>query len=189
MSSPSPSPCSRSPRAASGRFIGVAGCALALAAFVACGASTPRGATPENLTAAKSAAPGGAALFKEHCASCHGDRGQGLASNPSIIGARALPEYPTETAGAGDPQMSNPGQVRTQRLTQVTGAAKRDPFRTATDVYRYVSTRMPLPSRHAGSLASDEYWEIVNFMMISHGASVPSGGIDEANASSVAVPH
>lgn len=162
-----------------------ASCALAVLA--ACGASAPRGATPENLTAAKSAAPGGAALFKEHCASCHGDRGQGLASNPGIIGARALPEYPAEAAGAGDPQMSNPGQVRTQRLTQVTGAAKRDPFRTAADVYRYVSTRMPMPARRAGSLASDEYWEIVNFMMISHGASVPDGGVNEANASSVPI--
>lgn len=84
--------------------------------------------------------------------------------------------------------MSDPGQVQTQKLTQVTGAASREAFRTAADVYRYISTRMPLPSQKAGSLAADEYWKILDFILISHGTSVPSGGVNESNAASVPLP-
>ncbi len=151
--------------------------------------STQMGAIDPHLSQAKSRAPEGARLFAQHCASCHGDRGQGLTGGPPIMGSGALPLYPDEQAAAGNPQLSNPGQVRTQRLTQVTGAAARDPFQTSADVYRYISTRMPKPMRDAGSLEADEYWAILNFMMISHGLEIPEDGIDESNAASVAIPH
>lgn len=159
--------------------------------FVLLGAcsSTPMGAVDPHLSQAKSRAPEGAQLFSTHCASCHGDRGQGLTGGPAIMGMDALPLYPDEQAAAGNPQLSNPGQVRTQRLMQVSGAAARDPFQTSADVYRYISTRMPKPSRSAGTLKSDEYWAILNFMMISHGLQIPEGGITEANSASVPLPH
>lgn len=105
------------------------------------------------------------------------------------MGSGALPLYPDEQAAAGNPQLSNPGQVRTQRLTQVSGAAARDPFQTSADVYRYISTRMPKPSRNAGTLSKEEYWALLNFMMISHGLDVPEGGINESNAAQVTIPH
>ncbi len=101
------------------------------------------------------------------------------------MGYRALPEYPDETSAEGNPQLSNPGQVRTQRLTRVPGAASRDPFQTSADVYRYVSTRMPMPSKRAGSLTSEEYWSIVNFMLLSHGVALPEGGVNAENAGRV----
>jgi mono/diheme cytochrome c family protein len=138
---------------------------------------------------AVAAAPAdGANLFSQHCASCHGDRGQGLVHAPAIIGPGALAEYPTQATSASNPQLSNPGQVRTQKLTQVTGAAVRAPFRTAADVYQYVSTRMPMPAKNAGSLTAQEYWAILSFMLTSHGAQVPEGGVNEANAASIALP-
>jgi mono/diheme cytochrome c family protein len=157
--------------------------------FVAACSSTPLGAVDPHLSQAKSRAPEGAQLFAKHCASCHGDRGQGLTGGPAVMGIDALPLYPDEQAAAGNPQLSNPGQVRTQRLMQVSGAAARDPFQTSADVYRYISTRMPKPSRSSGTLRSDEYWAILNFMLVSHGVTVPEEGVTEANASSVVIPH
>ena len=159
------------------------------AALGACGASTPRGATDAHLAQAKTRAAEGALHFEQQCAGCHGDRGQGLTGGPAIMGPRALAEYPAEVTAAGNPQLANPGQVRTQRLTQVPGAAARDPFQSAADVYRYISTRMPMPARRAASLPAEQYWAILNFMLISHGAEVPEGGVNEANAASVKIPH
>jgi mono/diheme cytochrome c family protein len=165
-----------------------AGLALSIAVFVACGASTPRGASDASLAQAKASAAGGAQLYEQSCSKCHGDRGQGLAGGPAIMGAGALPEFPDEATASGNPQLSNPGQVQTQKLTQVTGAGSRDPFKTAADVYQYISTRMPKPSHRAGSLQSGEYWQILNFVLISHGTPVPPGGVNEGNAASVPLP-
>jgi hypothetical protein len=44
---------------------------------------------------------------------------------------------------------------------------------------------MPLPKSSAGTLKPDEYWAIVNFMMIAHGVPVPAEGVTEANAKSI----
>lgn len=166
----------------------VAGLLTAIASLVACGPSMPRGATDASLAQAKARAVDGAQLFEQNCSKCHGDRGQGLAGGPAIMGPGALPEFPDEATASGNPQLSNPGQVQTQKLTQVTGAASRDPFETAADVYGYISTRMPLPSHRAGSLAPEEYWKILDFMMISHGAAVPEGGVNQGNAASIQLP-
>lgn len=150
-------------------------------------ASTPRGASDAQLTLAKGRAPQGSKLFQEKCAACHGDRGQGVVSAPAIMGPGALAEYPVEATSASNPQLSNPGQVQTQKLTQVPGAASRPPFRTAADVYQYVSTRMPMPPRDAGSLPPQEYWDILSFMLVSHGVQVPEGGVTESNAASISL--
>jgi len=166
----------------------ILGALFSVLSLAACGASTQRGASDVHLTQAQSRASQGAQLYQKECASCHGDRGQGLAGGPTIIGPSALPEYPTQSSGAGNPQLSNPGQVQTQRLTTVPGAASRGPFRTAADVYQYISTKMPYPPRESGSLNPEEYWAILNFMLLAHGMELPEGGITEANASSVHLP-
>ena len=54
------------------------------------------------------------------------------------------------------------------------GQSKRGPFVTAQDVFDYVSTRMPMPKSSAGALKPEEYWAIVNFMLIAHGVVVPT---------------
>lgn len=158
--------------------------ALGLVVGSAC-ASTPRGATEAQMALARQKAADGAALFEKECAGCHGQRGQGLSNGPAILGPRALPEYPDEAGSAGNPQLANPGQVRTQRLTQVPGAPSRAPFRTAADLHQYVSTRMPYPQRRSGSLKAEEYWAIVDFMLRAHGSDVPEGGVTPGNAQSV----
>ena len=148
-------------------------------------AGRQRGATPENLSRAQSAVPGGFDLFRTHCAGCHGQRGESLGRAPRILGPGALPELPREQNLNADPAAGDPELLRLRAQTRPAGAPWRDPFRNADDVYRYVSTNMPQPKEKAGTLKPEEYWAIINFMLIAHGVEVPPGGVSSGNASSV----
>ena len=148
-------------------------------------AGTQRGAAPENLSKAQGTVPTGAALFNTHCAGCHGDRGQSVGRAPRILGPGALPEYPAEQNLNADPAAGDPELLRLRAQSRPAGAPSRDRFRTAEDLYRFVSKNMPRPADKAGSLRPDEYWPIVNFMLVAHGVAVPPTGVSEQNAGSV----
>src|SRR5450432_2228864 len=147
---------------------------------------TPLGATDTGIAQARAKSPPGADLFDRQCASCHGRRGEGLTTAPAIIGSSALPKYPRDDTSSSSPSFSTNQQVQ-QDATRVPGQSKRGAFVTAQDVYDYVSTRMPLPKSSAGTLKPEEYWAIVNYMLIAHGVAVPSEGVSEANAKSINV--
>ena len=160
------------------------GLAATLALAGAC-AGRQRGATPENLSRAQSAVPDGFELFRAHCSGCHGQRGESLGRAPRILGPGALPELPREQNLNADPAAGDPELLRLRAQTRPAGAPWRDPFRNAQDIYRYVSTNMPQPKERAGSLKPEEYWAIINFMLVAHGVQVPQGGVSSWNASSV----
>jgi mono/diheme cytochrome c family protein len=162
----------------------VAGLFATLGLAAGC-AGRQRGALPENLSKARDAAPSGFALFKASCAGCHGQRGESVGRAPRILGPGALPEYPPEQNVNADPAAGDPELLRLRAQTRPAGAPWRDRFRTAEDLHRYVSKNMPRPAEKAGSLPSDDYWAIVNFMLIAHGVEVPPGGVNSQNASSV----
>jgi mono/diheme cytochrome c family protein len=168
------------PKALRSAFLGAASALL----LVAC-SSTPRGATAANLAKAQRAAPSGAALFEQHCASCHGQRGESVGRAPRIMGAGALPELPPEHNVNADTAAGDPELLRLRAQTRPAGAPWRDPFRSAQDLYRYVSTSMPLPADKAGSLSPQQYWAIIDFMLQAHGAQVPPEGVTQTNANSV----
>jgi mono/diheme cytochrome c family protein len=157
---------------------------VAAVALVAC-ASTPRGATEANLAKARSGAPNGFALFERNCAGCHGERGESVSGAPRILGEGALPEFPTEHNVNADTAAGDPELLRLRAQTRPAGAPWRDPFRTAEDLYRYVSKNMPQPAHKAGSLSPEHYWAIIHFMLIAHGVPVPAEGVTPANASSL----
>ncbi len=156
----------------------------ALALGVAC-ATVPRGASEANLARAQSGAADGSALFKERCAGCHGERGEGVGNAPRVLGQGALPEYPRERNLNADPAAGDPELLRLKAQMRPAGAPWRDPFRTAQDLYAYMSKHMPLPVQIAGSLSAEQYWAIVNFMALAHGLDVPPAGINAGNAGSV----
>jgi mono/diheme cytochrome c family protein len=156
----------------------------AVALGVAC-ASTPRGATEANFASAQNSSPDGWSQFKQRCAGCHGERGESVTSAPRIMGAGALPEYPRERKHNADPAAGDPELLKLQAQSRPAGAPWRDPFRTAQDVYNYVSKKMPLPADQAGSLSEAEYWSIINFMLRAHGVALPPEGVSAQNASSV----
>jgi mono/diheme cytochrome c family protein len=161
-----------------------AGLVAVVALLLAC-ASSPRGATDANLANARSAAPVGASLFEQHCASCHGQRGESVGRAPRIMGEGGLPERPPEHNVNADPAAGDPELLRLRAQTRPAGAPWRDPFRSAADLYGYVSKNMPLPAQKAGSLSPEQYWAIINFVLVAHGVRVPPEGVTASNASSV----
>ncbi len=162
-------------------------------AFVLCGlvalgcAVTQMGATPGDLARARDQAAQGASTFSSECADCHGQRGEGLGVAPAILGPGALPEYPRNSGRSGDPALGDPQLLQIEAQSRPAGAAWRDPFRNAQDLYNFTSTHMPNKG-HPGEIKPAEYWAAVSFMLAAQGASVPAGGIGPANASSIPIP-
>jgi len=168
---------------AAGRPIVTGAIGLTAIAIFSC-ASTPRGALDANLALARNKAAQGAKLYGEHCASCHGQRGEGL-SAPAIMGYDALPEYPKDPTMSSDIRATDPTEQQLRQQLYPGGVPMREPFRTAGDLFDYVSKQMP--KKHPGSLGSSDYWNIITFMLVAHGAQVPSEGVDAQNASSVMI--
>jgi len=148
-------------------------------------AATQTGATTADLARARDQAAQGATTYASECAQCHGQRGEGVGSAPAILGIGALPEYP-RSSGPGDPTITDPQQLQIQMQTRPAGAASRDSFRNAQDLYNFTSTQMP--KAHPGQLKQDSYWAVVSFLLAAQGASLPAGGISPANASSILIP-
>jgi hypothetical protein len=149
-------------------------------------ASTKLGATPDELARARDQSADGATVFTNECATCHGGRGEGLASSPSIMGPGALPEFPRNTGGVGDPTITDPQLIQIQAQTRPAGAAWRDPFRNAQDLYTFTTTH--LPKARAANLHEKDYWAVVGYLLAAQGASLPPGGVGPANAASIPIP-
>jgi len=160
---------------------------LLLALPLSCAPAT-LGAGSEAMARARVQAAPGSNLFEQHCSSCHGARGEGTGNAPAVLGLGALPEFPRERDVNATLAGSDPELLKARALTRPAGAPWRDPFRTADDLYRFVSTQMPRPKAKMGTLSTDEYWEIVSFMLVVQGASIPTGGVRQ-NANAVRVPH
>lgn len=157
---------------------------LSSLAWLGC-ATTHLGATAEDLTHARAQFAPGATVFTNECATCHGQRGEGLASAGAILGPGALPEYPRNT-GTGDPTITDPQLIQIAAQTRPQGAAWRDPFRNARDLYTFTTTH--LPKSRASELKQADYWAVVTFLLSAQGASLPPGGVDAANAASIPIP-
>ena len=170
-------------RATLANLLNLASMSIGVALIGACGAAQS-GATDANVATASANASEGARLFGQQCAHCHGQRGEGT-SAPAIMGPGALPTYPRTSDLSTNPAYSDPSELKLREAARPAGAPKREPFNTAHDVYNYVSKNTPLKA--AGSLKTEEYWAILNFMLTAHGVAMPQGGLSGANASSVAV--
>jgi len=148
-------------------------------------AATRFGANEVDLARARGMTARGADLFAKECADCHGQRGEGLAQSPAILGPGALPTYPRDTAGVGSMAINDPEQQRIRQQTRPAGSPWRDPFRTAQDLFDFLKTH-PAKKR-ADSVSPDDYWALVTFMSAAHGSDVPVGGVNADNSSSVTI--
>jgi S-disulfanyl-L-cysteine oxidoreductase SoxD len=130
--------------------------ALALT-FAACGGSSAEPAEPTSTATEPAAAASelspveeqakrGGELYGTHCASCHGNAGQGGEKAPPVVGAGVLPEKP------------RPGAVRNVE------------FKTALDVFTWVKASMPPTA--PGSLADEEYVAILAFALKANGVTL-----------------
>lgn len=159
--------------------------ALTSAALVSC-TVTPLGATDDGIAKARAQTPPGADVYERECASCHGKHGEGLTTAPAVMGVGALSTFARDDSSSSSGTFATQGQVQGD-ATRVPGQSRRGPFRSAADVFEYVSSRMPLPKSRAGTLKPEEYWAIVNYMLVANGTAVPADGVTEANAKSVAL--
>lgn len=165
----------------------VIGAAFAIGGLTLFGcASTPRGATVEEIARARSQTDRGANVFTAECASCHGQRGEGLAAAPAILGPGALPEYPRTSTTAGDPTITDPQLIQIRAQTRPAGAAWRDPFKNALDLHRF--TTLHLPKSRAEQLKDADYWAVVSFVLAAQGASLPPEGLGPTSAGSIPIP-
>jgi mono/diheme cytochrome c family protein len=159
--------------------------ALGAIAWLGC-ASAKVGATAEDLARAHDQSAQGATVYTNECATCHGARGEGLASAPPILGPGALPEYPHNTGGVGDPTITDPQLIQIQAQTRPAGAPWRDPLRNAQDLYTFTTTH--LPKSRASTLKDGDYWAVVSYVLAVQGVSLPTGGIGPANGASIPIP-
>jgi mono/diheme cytochrome c family protein len=102
----------------------------------------------------------GAQLYAKHCASCHGDNGQGSKKAPPVVGKDALPLDPPPRAKL--------------RKTQ---------FHTAKDVLDFISKNMP--AKKPGSLKPEEYNAILAFDLKANGVDVSNQTIDPTTAAKI----
>ncbi len=158
------------------------GASLVLAALLGGCAATPLGATHEHLAQARQLP--GAAVFQRECASCHGERGEGLGQQPSILGAGALPTYERDPSSLSNPALQNLAEQQRERNLPP-GSRLRGAFKTAADLHGYIAQQMPLPQGKAGTLSPEDYWAVLNFVLVGHGVLVPPGGVTAENAASV----
>jgi S-disulfanyl-L-cysteine oxidoreductase SoxD len=117
-------------------------CTLALAHF-GCSSDGPADRTFEEQVEV------GAELYGEHCASCHGDSGQGTADAPAVVGEGALPEEPPD-----DRQF------------------RENDFNTAADVYVFASEYMP--ATDPDSVSDQEMVDILAFALFANGVELDS---------------
>lgn len=117
-------------------------------------------ARAEKTKAGKSQADEGAKLYGEYCATCHGKAGQGTKNAPVVVGKNALPLDPPATAKV--------------RKTQ---------FHTAQDVAEFVAKNMP--AKKPGSLTTDQYYDILAFVLKANGVDVSNKKIDPTTAAEI----
>src|SRR5689334_15892603 len=90
------------------RFLSATALAAGLLAF-AC-STTPLGAADANY--GKAARLPGADIYGRACASCHGQRGEGLAQAPAVMGAGALPLYERDPSTTSNPAFQDIAEQR-----------------------------------------------------------------------------
>jgi cytochrome c len=169
-----------SARAVLARRARVTASLLAASTLAAC-AAAQLGASDADLASARSRALHGAGIFQERCATCHGERGEGRGAAPPILGDGALLRY--QRPGAIDAYASEPG-LQQAPAGAWSPAQRRPELASALDLHGYLVDHMPHVAQ-GPRLSDDDYWAIVNFMLLAHGASVPDEGVASANAASV----
>lgn len=129
-------------------------CAVALL-----GCSSEDGEPIDERTFAQQVEDGGA-LYGEHCATCHGDAGQGTSDGPAVVGDDALP------------------------LRAPSGAKREGKFRTAADIFGFTTAAMP--GDDPGSLPDQEIVDILAFALFANGAELEKP-LSLENAGSIVV--
>ena len=119
------------------------------------------------LPAGQGTAAGGAAIYAQKCAACHGPKGEGIEKNPKLIGR----EPPPGSVFATD-----------FKLPKTIG----NYWPYATTLYDYLHRTMPLTA--PGSLTPDETYSLVAFLLSENGIIPATTTIDAKTLAAVKMP-
>ena len=103
----------------------------------------------------------GEKLYADHCASCHGNKGEGGGRSPKLVGPGALSADPPKEA-----------------------KQRKGKFKNAQDVFDFVSKQMPPGA--GGSLKDHEYWSILAWDLKANGMT-SAKKLDSTTGSTVAL--
>ncbi len=118
------------------------------------------------LPAGSGTAAGGATIFMQKCAACHGPKGEGIDKNPKLIGREPAPGFVFATDAKAPKTIGNYW-----------------PY--ATTLYDYIHRAMPL--NVPGSLTPDETYALVAFLLKENG--VPTAAtLDAKSLAAVKMP-
>lgn len=113
----------------------------------------------------------GAQVYAGRCATCHGDKGQGLTLEWRLT-------WPETHQNCSTPRCHGPQhppdgfEIKDNYAPALVGPGTLARFQTAQELFDFISTRMPM---HApGTLSQDEYWALTAFLLATHG--VPPAG-------------
>ncbi|MER3543098.1 MAG: hypothetical protein C4311_00480 [Chloroflexota bacterium] len=126
----------------------------------------------------------GAQVYIRRCSTCHGDKGQGL----TLEWRQTWPETHQNCSTPKCHGRQHPPdgfEIKDNYAPAVIGPGTLTRFRTAQDLFTFISTTMPM---HApGSLTQDEYWALTAFLLAAHGVPADSVPLDSATASRIAL--
>ena len=108
----------------------------------------------------------GAAVFAAQCASCHGSKGEGLATNPRLIGAE-----PRDFSFAQDP-----------KIPKTIG----NYWPYATTLYDYINRAMPFTA--PGTLSPSDVYSVVAFLLAENGILERTQTLDAASLPRIHMP-
>jgi cytochrome c len=105
----------------------------------------------------------GAAIYAAHCAACHGDKGQGLADFPALVGGRGTlaTSAPALTVGSYWPY--------------------------ATTIFDYI--RRAMPYQAAGELSADEVYALTAWILAKNNIIKTSTVIDRVTLPKIEMPN
>ncbi len=125
----------------------------------------------------------GRQTYTQWCATCHGDKGQGL----------ALWRYSWDKAhqtctksGCHGPNHPDTGFEMLQVPPPLIGTGSLTNFQNAEQLYQFISAVMPFQA--PGSLANNQYWAVTAFLADQHLADAHKQVLDHSNAPTLVLP-
>ncbi len=144
---------------------------------------TSRPLIEPTLPAEPSQADVGAQVFWSYCMPCHGDQGQGLTDEFRMT-------YPPDhqdcwKSGCHGHRPYTNGFILPTLVPRLIGPGALDKFPDAAALYGFVSVSMPF--QRPASLTSQQYYQIVAFLLRQNGIWNGATPLDASNASTIAI--
>ena len=123
----------------------------------------------------------GAQVYYQICMVCHGDRGQGLTDEwRGVLDLEDQDCWQSRCHATNHPP---DGFIFPKYVPPVVGAVMPARFKTALELYDYLSTRMPWQA--AGTRSEEEYWQLTAFLLRLNSVDPGDAPLDRERAAAI----